>query len=60
MHLEAIINQVWRYSWKPRSSEFGGRNQATFEMSLEAVIEQVGDTLGGCDRATLDSVIVPI
>ena len=45
MHLEAVLWQVQRYTWKPGSSEFGdalvGLDQARLEMHLEAVIERV-------------------
>jgi len=41
MHLEAVINRVWRYTWRPRSNEFGdalgGRDRASLDESLEAV-----------------------
>jgi len=44
MHLEAGIERVWRCIWRPRSSElrdaFGGRDRASLEMPLEAVIER--------------------
>jgi hypothetical protein len=43
MHLEAMIEQVWRCKWRPRSSELrdalGGRDQASLEMQLEAKVE---------------------
>jgi len=59
MHLEAVIERVWRYNWRPCSSEFGdrpgGRDRASWEMHLQAVIEQVWTyTLGGCNRASLE------
>ena len=45
MHLEAMIEGVWIYTWMLRLSElrdaFGGRNRASLEMHLEDVIEQV-------------------
>jgi len=62
MHSEIVIKRVWRYTWRPWSSEFGGRNRASLEIHLEAVIERVwrctrrpwssefGDALGGRDR----------
>jgi len=41
MHLEAVIDRVWRYTWRPRSSQFGdelgGRDQASLDEYLEAV-----------------------
>jgi len=43
MHLEAVIERVWRRSWRPRSREFGdalgGRDRASLELHWEAVIE---------------------
>jgi len=43
MHLEATIERVWRWTWRPRLSEFGvaigGHERATLEMHLEATIE---------------------
>ena len=42
--MEAAIKGLWRCSWRPRLREFGeesgGRDPATVEMHLEAVIEQ--------------------
>ena len=68
MHLEAVIERVWRCTWRPRSSELRdalrGRNQSSLEMHWEAVIEQVWtctwrprsselrDAFPGCDRAS--------
>jgi len=43
MHSEAVIERVWRCTWRPRSSELrdalGGRDRASLDMHLEAVIE---------------------
>jgi len=43
MRLEARIERVWRCIWRPRSSELRdaleGRDRASLEMHLEAVIE---------------------
>jgi len=43
MHLEAVIERVWRCTGRPRSSELrdalGGRNPASLEMHLEAEIK---------------------
>jgi len=54
MHLEAVIERVWRCTWTLRSSELrdalGGRHRASLEMHLEAVIDEFGDALGGRDR----------
>jgi len=48
MHSEAVIERVWRCTWRPRLSELrdalGGRDrrdQASLEMHFEAVIERV-------------------
>jgi len=42
MHLEAVIERVWRCTWRLRSSELrdalGGRDRASLEMHLEAMI----------------------
>jgi len=66
MHLEAVIEWVWRCTWRPWSCELAGRNRASLEIHLEAVIERVwrctwrpwsskvGDALGGRDRASLE------
>jgi len=44
MHFEAMIERVWRCTWRPRSSELrdalGGRDRASLEMQLETVIER--------------------
>jgi len=59
MHLEAVIQRIWRYNWMPWLSEFGA-------MHLEAVIEGVwrytwrrwssefGDAPGGHNRASCE------
>ena len=43
MHLEAVIDRVWRWTGRPRLSELrdalGGRDRARLAMQLEAVIE---------------------
>jgi len=45
MHLEAVIERVWRCNWRPRLSELRdalrGRERVNSEMHLEAVIERV-------------------
>jgi len=50
MHLEAMIERLWRYTSRPRSSEFGdalgGRDRASLEMYLQAVIERVWMSTG--------------
>jgi len=44
MHWEAVIERVWRCTWRPRLSELrdalGGRDRASLEMHFEAVIER--------------------
>jgi len=44
-NLEAVIERVERYTWRPLSSEFGdtlgGRYRASLEIHLRAVIERV-------------------
>jgi len=44
MHLEAMIEQVWRCISRPRLSELrdalGGRDRASLEMHFEAVIKR--------------------
>jgi len=73
MHLEAVIERVWRCTWRLRSSELrdalGGRDRASLEMHLETEIEwtqrctwrpgssKFGDALGGHDHANLQAVI---
>jgi len=70
MHSEAVIERVWRYTWRLESNECGdargGRERVTSEKHLEAMIEQgwwctwrlysseLRDALGGCDRASLE------
>jgi len=70
IYLEAVIDPVWRCTWRPRSSELrealGGRDQASLGMDWEAVIERVWrcnwrprlselrDTLPGRDRVSLE------
>jgi len=43
MHLEAMIERVWRCNWRLRSSELrdalGGRDRASLEMQLETEME---------------------
>jgi len=66
MHLETEIECSQRCTWRLRSSELrdalGGRDRASLEMHLEAMIvrtcrpesSESGDTLGGRDRASLE------
>jgi hypothetical protein len=45
MHFQAVIEQVWRCNWRPRSSELraalGDRDRVNSEMHSEAVTERV-------------------
>jgi hypothetical protein len=47
MHLEAEIERVWRWTWRPRSSELrdalGGHDRSRLEELLEAVDVEVID-----------------
>jgi len=70
IYLEAVIELVWRYTWRPGSRELRdelcGRDRSSLEMHWEAVIEHVWrctwrprwselrDELRGCDQASLD------
>jgi len=44
MHLEAMIELVWTYTWRPRSSELRdapqGCDRASLEMHLQYIIER--------------------
>jgi len=44
MHIEAVIERVWRCNWRPKLSELrdalGGCDRASLEMRWEAVIER--------------------
>jgi len=69
MHLEAVIEQVWRCPWRPTLRQLrdalGGRDRARLEMHLEAETERVcrcnwgptlselRDALGGRDWVSL-------
>ena len=52
-------------TWRPRLSQFGGRNRASLEIQLESVIERgrrctwrpLSGELGGPHRASLDEYI---
>ena len=59
MHLEAVIERIWRCTWRLSSSEFGdalgGRHRASLEMHFEVVIERVWRyALGGRNRGCLE------
>jgi len=40
MHLEAMIVRAWRPYWREIGDALGGRDRASLEMDLEAVIER--------------------
>jgi len=59
MHLEAVIERIWRYTWRPRSSELRdalrNHDRARLQMDLwRPWLSKFGDTLGGHDRASLE------
>jgi len=57
-NLETIIKLVWRYISRPQSCEHRGRNWASLEMHLEAIIEWVcGYALAAHDSANLEAAI---
>jgi len=76
MHWEAMLEAVWRCSWRPRSSELRdalcGHDQASLEMQLETEnmwtqicikrpwSREYGDVLGGHDRVSLEMNFAPI
>jgi hypothetical protein len=45
IHLEAVIERVWKCNWRPTLSKFrdslGGHGGASFEMHLAAMTERV-------------------
>jgi len=49
MRLEAVIERIWRCSWRPRS--------CNSEMHLEAVMEGVWRCTGGHDRSRLEEYL---
>jgi hypothetical protein len=55
MHLEAVIKQVWRCTWRPRWSDFGdafgGHDQLRLEEYLELVDLEAVDREGGATAA---------
>jgi len=57
MHLKAMIQCVWRCTWRLRLSELsdalGGRDRASLDMHLEAVIEWAQGCTPSCDLASL-------
>jgi len=66
MHSEAVIDPVWRCTWRRSSCTFGdtlgGSDRARLDMHLEATIvcswrsqsSEFGDTLGGCNLVSLE------
>jgi len=69
IHSEAVIEWVWRCTWRPKSSELrdalGGRDRASSEMHVEARVStkiypprpcssEFGDPLERWDRASLE------
>jgi len=44
MHLEAVMDRVWKYTGRPSLTEFGdalgGRDGVNSEIHLEAIIER--------------------
>jgi len=44
IHSEAVIERVWRCTWRPRLRELrdalGGHDRASLEMHFEAIIER--------------------
>jgi hypothetical protein len=55
MHLEAVIERVWRCTWRPRSSEFGdafgGHDHVTQRCTGRPWSSEFGDALAGHDQA---------
>jgi len=72
MHMEAVIERVWRCTWRPWSCERGGRNRTSWTIQLEPVIERIWrctwrpwrSECGGCDRVSseinMEAVIVRV
>jgi len=72
INFNAVIEQIWRCTWRPSLCELGGRNCGRLEIHTEAVIEgvwkctwrlwpcELRDRLGAHDRANLNAVIVPV
>jgi hypothetical protein len=70
IYLEAMIQLVWRWPWRPRSNELrdalGGRDGSSLKMNWESLIERVlrctwrprsselRDALGGRDRVNCE------
>jgi hypothetical protein len=73
IYLKAVIELIWRCTWRPRLSELrdalGRRDRSSLEMHWEAVIERVwrctwmlrsselSDALCGCDRANFGDAL---
>ena len=51
MNLHAVIERVWKYTWRPQSSDWGdplgGRDLAGLEIHLQAGMERDWTVLGG-------------
>jgi hypothetical protein len=52
MHLEAVIQRVWRCTWRPRSSEL--------RCTLWLGQSEFGDALAGYDRVRLEEYLEPV
>ena len=63
MHWEAMIERVWRCTWRPRLSELrdalGGRDRASLDMHMEAGIECTQRCTLSSDRAILEMHLQP-
>jgi len=55
IHFEAIIRQVWRYTWRPQFCQPAGRDWANLELHLEAIIIQTWRVWSSMFRDTLGS-----
>jgi len=55
MHLKAVIEQVWRCTWRPRSNKFGdalgGHDRSRLEHCLKVVDLEAVDREGGATAA---------
>jgi len=41
VNLQTVIEQVWRYTWRPGSSDFGDALGGHDRANLQAIIERV-------------------
>jgi len=57
MHLEAVIERVWRCTWRLRSSELrdaiGGCDRASLECTWRPRSSVLRDAIGGHDQASV-------